>query len=130
LIAVDSSVLVRYLVQDEPDQARLATAFFEERLSDRQPGFVSLVVLLEMIWVLRRGYRRPAEDVAEAVAGLLQARQIHLEHRDAIEAALAGDAADLADRIIHELGKKAGCTETVTFDRWFARLDGVSLLEE
>ncbi|MEA3030023.1 MAG: hypothetical protein QOG13_1348 [Sphingomonadales bacterium] len=130
MIAVDSSVLVRYLVQDEPEQARLAAAFLEEQLSDAQPGFVSVVVLLETIWVLRRGYRRPAEDVVEAVAGLLQARQIHVEHRDAIEAALAGDAADLADRIIHELGRKAGCTETVTFDRRFARLDGVNLLQD
>jgi predicted nucleic-acid-binding protein len=130
LIAVDSSVLVRYLVQDDPDQARLATSFLEDRLSEDQPGFVSAVVLVETIWVLRRGYRRSAADVAAAVTGLLRARQVHVEHRDAIAAALGGDGADLADRIILELGRKAGCSETVTFDRRFARLDGVKLLRD
>jgi predicted nucleic-acid-binding protein len=130
LIAIDSNVLVRYLVQDEPDQARRATVFFEERLSKERPGYISTVVLLEMIWVLARGYRRPAADLTEAVSGLLGARQLHVEHRDAVEAALAGGPAELADRIIHELGRKAGCSETVTFDRRFARLDGVNLLSD
>ncbi len=130
MIAVDSSVLVRYLVQDDPEQARLATNFFEGRLSNERPGFVSAIVLVEMIWVLRRGYRRSAADVSSAIAGLLQARQVHVEHRDAVETALSGGGSDLADRIIHELGRKAGCSETVTFDRRFARLEGVRLLQD
>jgi predicted nucleic-acid-binding protein len=128
LIALDSSVILRYLTQDDTAQARAATRLMESTLSENKPGYVSIVVLLETIWVLQRGYGRSPEAIFDIVARLLQARQLTIGDRVAVEAALSGGAGDLADRIIHELGRAAGCSETVTFDRRFARLEGVRLL--
>lgn len=52
MIALDTNVLVRYLAQDDREQARVATRFIEEHLTADDPGFVSTIVLCEIIWVL------------------------------------------------------------------------------
>ena len=128
MIALDSNVLLRYLTEDDPAQTRQAVTLIEEQLTAEQPGYVSIVVLLETIWVLGSGYRYPAELIERVVSGLLDAAQLHFGERHAIETALAQTGPGLVDRIIHELGRQAGCRETVTFDRRFARLPGVRLL--
>lgn len=128
MIALDTNVLLRYLIQDEPKQGPAAARFVEQHLSAQQPGFVSLVVVFEMIWVMRSGYRLGAEDIATALARLLDAKQIRVERHAILENALQGGIQQLADRVIHEIGRSAGCTETATFDRRFARIEGVRLL--
>lgn len=129
MIAVDSSVLLRYLLQDDADQGRAAAEFFETKLSSNLPGFISAVVLLEMIWVARRAYKLSAEAVADTVGELLDSPNLVVEHSPVIRAALSTGPDHLADTLVHELGRRAGCSETVTFDRRFARLPGVRLLE-
>lgn len=129
MIALDSSILVRYLVQDDPEQGRIAADFVEGRLSAEQPGYVSTIVLIETIWVLRSRYALSMEDVASTVSGLLSARQLRVEQRGLVESLLLAGPKHLADRIIHALASRAGCSETVTFDHRFARLPGVRLLE-
>ncbi len=128
MIAVDSSVLVRYLVQDDEAQGQIAAEFLEGQLSDEKRGFISCIVFTELIWVLRRTYRLSSADVGAALAGLLTSRQLHFEHRGLLEAAIIDGPDQLADRVIHEVGRRAGCQETVTFDRRFARRASVRLL--
>ncbi len=127
LIAVDSSVLLRYVARDDERQARIATEFFEARLK-AEPGYLTVGAFLETIWVLGRVYGYSPQEVEEVAAGFLQVRELIIAERAAIERALAMSGTGLADRIIHELGRQAGCSETVTFDRRFARLPGVTLL--
>jgi predicted nucleic-acid-binding protein len=129
LIALDSSVLVRYLVQDNPDQVRAAARLIEDELSENKPGYISLVVLVEVTWVLGRTYGFAGADIEAAVTGLMRAKQFELERRELVEVAVRGDMRHFADRLIHQLGRRAGCVETVTFDRRFSRLPGVRLLE-
>lgn len=128
MIAVDSSVLVRYLAQDDPDQGRIAARFMEELLSADEPGYVSIGVLIETIWVLRRAYRLEDVHIAAAIQNLLSVTQLRVERRGVVEQVLRSGFRDLADRIIHEPGRRAGCNETVTFDRRYARIEGVRLL--
>lgn len=128
MIGVDSSILVRYVTRDDEEQTRLATTFLEDRLSDDDPGHVTVGALLETIWVLRRVYGYTSAQVGAVVSAFLGARQLRLAERTAIERALRVGASGLAAAIIHELGRQAGCSETVTFDRRFARLAGVTLL--
>jgi predicted nucleic-acid-binding protein len=128
LLALDSNILLRYVTQDDPVQRELATELIETGLSAENPGFVSLVALLETVWALRRGYGATPEVIADVVRRLVHAPPINLAEQPAIEAALALDSRDLADAILHELGRAAGCSETLTFDRRFARLKGVRLL--
>ena len=58
MVGLDTNVLLRYLVQDDPAQSRRATEIVERRLTRRDPGFVSLVSILEIVWVLGTLYKR------------------------------------------------------------------------
>ena len=128
MIALDSSVLVRYLTQDDPSQGASAARFLEEELTADRPGFVSVIVLCEVSWVLRRGYRFSRSQVQTALRALLGIRQLTFGDLAFVERAVSSNDQDIADFLIHELGRAAGCAETVTFDRRFARVQGVRLL--
>jgi len=128
VIAIDTNVLVRYIVGDDPAQSELASTFIETELSPEAPGFISLVALVELSWVLRRLYGASAETVATILRTLLASPQIAVENPDAVARAIAGPHEDVADGLIHEVGRSAGCEKTITFDRKFARGPGVELL--
>jgi predicted nucleic-acid-binding protein len=129
VIALDTNILVRYFVRDDPVQAERARAYVDAELSEDNPGFVSLVVLAELDWVCRRVYRLAAADVRMAIRKLTGARQIVIESEEMVKTALESGHDDLADQLIDGIGRAVGCTHTVTFDRKFARLDGVELLK-
>jgi predicted nucleic-acid-binding protein len=131
LLAIDSSVLVRYFINDSPAQSRAATRLLEQDCSETAPAYLSLGALLETIWVLRSSYNVSPADVAQIVTRLLDAKQLVVAQRAVVLRALDTSGQGLADAIIHELGREAGCEETITFDRRFARLPlpGVRLLE-
>lgn len=131
MIGVDTNVLVRYLVQDDPAQTGLAKRFLETELSDRQPGFVSLVVLVETLWVLRSIYALTPVELVETVRDLLEIGQLHVEQRTSVMRALTRIGqrnADLVDALVAEIAVEAGCTRTVTFDRAAVKL-GMELLK-
>jgi predicted nucleic-acid-binding protein len=127
LIALDTNVLVRYLVGDDARQTPVATRIIEETLTASEPGFVSLIVLVELSWVLDRVYGCAVNQVASIFAELLASPTILVEQAAAVASAIAQPHGDLADSLLHEVGKAHGCGQTVTFDRKFARLPGVEL---
>lgn len=129
MIALDTNILVRYLVGDDARQAEIARRIVEDVLTPSEPGFVSLIVLVELSWVLDRVYRCPPEQVVTIVTELLASPTILVEQPLAVAAAIALPHDDLADTLLHEVGKGRGCEHTVTFDRKFARLPGVALAE-
>ncbi len=119
MIAVDTNVLVRYLVDDDPDQSARAAAFVERLLERDDRIFVSRIVLCEVVWVLTRGYGFSRPEVVRALRGLLKARQVVVEELDAVRRSLdayAGGSADFADYAILECARSAGCTRFTTFD--------------
>ena len=128
MIAIDTNVLVRYVVGDDPIQSAQAARLLEDTLTPEIPGFVSLVVVVELSWVLGRAYRASPETVRDVLRRLLESRQIVVQAADVVERALAPTESDLADLLIHYLGAAAGCERTVTFDRRFARTPGVERL--
>ena len=120
MIGLDTNVVVRYLMQDEPQQAGRATAFIERQLSAENPGFISLVVLTEIAWVLRSCYDIDRDKISRTFRAMLETRQLWVERTDLVVRALrryAGNAADFSDALIVELARDQGCTETVSFDR-------------
>lgn len=129
MIGLDTNVVIRYVVQDEPAQAALASRIFEG-LSDSSQGFVSTVTLVEVYWVLRRAYGVDRASAADVLQGLLESREIILEEPDAVRRAIrhVAHGGDFADSLISELGFQAGCGCTWTFDRDASRLPGMRLL--
>lgn len=130
MIALDTNVLVRFLVQDDPDQARIATALFDQ-LTDADPGFVSREVLIELVWVLERAYGYTRSDIAAALEGLLSAIELVIEADDNVGQAVERyrlEGFGFADLIIAAAARRAGSRELVTFDRKAARLPDVRLL--
>ena len=132
MIALDTNVLVRFLVQDDPMQAQLATKVIDQ-LTDDAPGFVSREVLIELVWVLERAYRLGHPDIATALDGLLSAIELEVEGSDEVAPALElyrNDGFGFADLMIAAAARRAGATEMVTFDRKAARLPGVHLIKD
>ncbi len=130
MTGLDTSILVRYLTQDDSIQSPVATEILEKRLSEANPGFISVVVIAEMVWVLDRAYGFESHETAGAIERLLQADRLVVEHeQEVFEAMLALRAghAEFADALIGALGSKAGCTRTLTFNRQAARLPGFAL---
>lgn len=129
MIELDTNVLIRYLTQDDPVQAARATRLVES-LDEQDPGFVSVVVLVELHWVLRRAYGVSGRNAADIIRGLLDAKEVSLQEPDAARRALrrVTGAVDFADALIGELGTLAGCDYTATLDRRAARLPTMKLL--
>jgi predicted nucleic-acid-binding protein len=130
VIALDTNVLVRFLVQDEPEQARIAADMIEQ-LTDTVPGFVGREVLVELVWVLERAYGYSRSEIAGAVDGLLSATELVIEAADDVGPAFElyrNDGFGIADLMIVAAARRVGAAELVTFDRKAARLPGVRLL--
>ena len=131
MIGLDTNVLVRYLAQDDPAQSRTATELIEHRLSEAEPGFLSIVAMAEFAWVLERAYRLAAQEIAAAIEGILQSEVLVVENEQEVFTAMVAlkeGRGSFADALIGALGVKAGCSWTVTFDRRAGRLDGFELL--
>ncbi len=130
MIGLDTNVLVRYLAQDDLNQAARATRIIERELTEDAPGFVGLVVLVETTWVLQRRYRASAEEIRETVNDLLGSRSIVVENRAVVARALASSeksSCGFADAIIAASALSAGCRSIVSFDRGAVRA-GMTLI--
>lgn len=128
---VDTNILVRYIVADDPAQFRAATRFIEHECSPREPGFINHVVLAEVVWVLESSYKLPRLAIVSALRVLLGANQLSIEEVEDARAALHEyeDGADFADSLIAAANARAGCEYTATFDRRAAGRSGFRLIK-
>jgi predicted nucleic-acid-binding protein len=131
VIGLDTNVVGRYLAQDDLQQSAISSRLIEQELSPENPGFVPLVVLAELAWVLEDCYRLSRADTGSLLARLLRARQVRVQDPDSAWQALSlfqSGRADFADCLVAETATAAGCIRTVTFDRLAARDAGIQLL--
>jgi len=127
MIGLDTNVVVRYLTQDDPVQSRRATEILEQELTVARPGFVCVVTMAEIVWVLDRAYGLTAREVASAIERMLQTDVLLIENEQEIftaAAALKSGRGSFPDALIAALGAKAGCKHTLTFDQKALRLPG------
>ncbi|MBL8577816.1 MAG: type II toxin-antitoxin system VapC family toxin [Mesorhizobium sp.] len=122
MIAVDTNILLRFVLRDDEAQFIKASAFLEERTSE-DPAFVSLIVVAELVWVLRKRYGYSRTDIGTLLSRLLDTEEILFEDHGSLSA-IAAEAkdGDLADHLISYSARRAGCSHTVTFDLKAARL--------
>jgi predicted nucleic-acid-binding protein len=127
VIGIDTTVLVRYLTQDDPIQSARATKLIEDNLTAREPGFVSVVAMVETAWVLDRVYGLTHGEIATAIELVLRADLLVVESEQQVFTSMVAvreGSGSFADALICELGFKAGCSYTVTFDRKASRVHG------
>jgi predicted nucleic-acid-binding protein len=124
VIGIDSSVLLRYLLDDDPLWSPVATRFIEEELTAENPGYINLLVLAETVWTLRRSPLFDNSKLALAIEGLLEFDKFVVADRDTVADALMrfrADGAGFANFLIAELNRAAGASVTVAIDRAAAR---------
>jgi len=128
---IDTNVLVRYMVQDDPTQSKLAARFIERECTRESPGFVNRIVLCELVWVLDGVYRYPKERIIDALEKLLRIDRFMVEDVQSAWSALQkyrSGPADFADYLLGILNRRAGCDSTVSFDRGACRSGDFTLL--
>jgi predicted nucleic-acid-binding protein len=131
MTGLDTNILVRYLTEDDPIQSRKARELIEPQLTEENPGFVSIVAMIELVWVLDRAYRLGPREIAKAVERILQVDVFVVENEQEVFTAmivLKQGRGSFADALIAELGARAGCQHTLTFDRRALRLPGFRAL--
>ncbi|MDN5881631.1 MAG: type II toxin-antitoxin system VapC family toxin [Nitrosospira sp.] len=131
MIGLDTNVLVRYIMQDDPEQSPQASALIES-LTAGNAGFITLVSAVELVWVLGACYGLGRRQLADALEALLRTRELILEHAEIVLRATSiyrGTKADFADCLIGEAAASAGCEQTVTFDRGAAKHTGMRLIQ-
>jgi len=127
MIGLDTNVVVRYLTQDDPRQSKRATQIFDHQVTTADPGFLSVVTMVETVWVLGRAYGFVGQEIAAAVELLLQTEVLVIENEQEVFSAMIAlhlGRGDFADALIAALGAKAGCQHTLTFDQKALRLAG------
>ncbi len=129
MTGLDTNVLVRYIMQDDPAQSAKAAALIESLGADN-PGFIPLVAIVELYWVLTTCYALSDAQAASALEALVRTKQFVVERADVVVRALrvfqAGKA-DWPDCLIERSAAHAGCSQTVTFDKRAAKHAGMVL---
>jgi predicted nucleic-acid-binding protein len=131
MIGLDTNVLVRYITQDEPSQSVRASKFIEQECSQIKPGFVGIVTLVELVWVIETCYGALKSDVISLLQRLLSTKQLVIQDAETVWKALRlyeSGQADFADYLIERIANTAGCGITVTFDKVAAKA-GMTLLK-
>ena len=131
MIGIDTNVLVRYIAQDDAAQSRRATSFIEKECNEAAPGFVGLVVLVEVVWVSESSYGAAREDVADIVRRILSIKQLVVQDAETAWKALRlfeSGKTDFADCLVERSAMAAGCKSVVTFDKQAAKA-GMTLLK-
>jgi predicted nucleic-acid-binding protein len=130
MIGLDTNVLVRYIMQDDVKQSPLATRLIES-LSAESLGFVPLVSVVELFWVMSCAYELDRDQLVEALGSLLRTKELVIERAEIVWKALrmfqTADV-DFADCLIERSAAAIGCEKTMTFDRGAAKGAGMTLV--
>jgi predicted nucleic-acid-binding protein len=126
MTSLDANILVRYFAQDDPIQSGVATEIIEDRLTEADPGFISLVAIAETMWVLQKSYRLSDLEIARRRADSRVRCSGYRKPDTGIQRrnALREGRGSFADVLIGALNANAGCSRTLTFDRTALRLPG------
>ena len=129
MIALDTNVLVRFLVEDDEAQSRRASRLIENARKRDETLFISDIVMCETVWVLSMSYRFSRSEIAGVLGDLLRGRGVVFSSSDSLARALQAYVAgkgDFADYLIREHARAAGADTVATFDRALLKDQGFS----
>ena len=130
MIGLDTDIVVRYITQDDPAQSKKATHLIES-LSAEAPGFITLVALVEVVWVLEKSYSATKRQIVDVLETLLRTKELIVERAEVVARALVLfviSRADFSDCLIARCAQAAQCEYTLTFDKVAANSAGMRLL--
>jgi predicted nucleic-acid-binding protein len=130
MIGLDTNILIRYFVQDDPVQSLQASEIIERRLTEENPGFISIVAMVEIVWVLDRAYRFKVREIASVIERMLQTDVLVVQNEQEVFTAMIAlkeGQGSFADAVISALAIKANCSCTLTFDRKALHIPGFML---
>lgn len=130
LVGIDTNVVLRYVLNDDPDQYVRAVRLFQS-LTTQRLGFITQVTLVETYWVLSRSLKLSRGECLALIRGLIETEVIDFDDGESVvrALALAEEGADFADALIEGAMELFGATETVTFDKAASERLGWRLLE-
>ncbi len=132
MIAIDTNVIVRSLLDDDVQQSPAANRLLDG-LTTHNPGFVCREVVIELVWVLERVYKLPRSTIGTAILELIASGDLIVENDRAMTHAAyryMQGGVDFADLMVLATADDHGATQLYTFDRKLARLDGARLLSD
>lgn len=130
MIGLDTNILVRYFIKDDPQQTRLAVNLIFS-LSPSEPGWIGVAIFMELDWVMNNLLKMKKDRVVEIFDTLLASRELVVENGETVREALhlyRFRNTDFSDCLIAASARAAGCSRTVTFDWVAARDAGMELL--
>jgi predicted nucleic-acid-binding protein len=130
MIGLDTNIVVRYLTHDDAVQTAAAVRVIES-LSQDSPGFLSLIVIAELVWVLEVSYHFKKSEIEQVLDTLLRSKELQVERGEIVAQALrkfSTGRADFVDCLIERCGHAARCQYTFTFDQNAAGTAGMKLL--
>ncbi len=119
MIGLDTNILVRYLTQDDPAQARLVNRVIDKAAEAGDTFFITAVALCELVWVLEDVYRYKKAEILQALESILRTAQFRFESKKELWRAFhdyQSGKADFSDYVIGQIGLASGCNTTLTFD--------------
>lgn len=128
MIGLDTNVVVRYIMQDDPSQSAKASRLIES-MTTETPGFITQISVVELVWVLTGAYGLNRDQVFQVIQTLLSTKELLIERAEIVWKALKlfeSGKADFADCLIERSGAAGGCVHTKTFDR--AAVRGCSMV--
>ena len=131
MIGIDTNVLVRHLVQDDPRQSRVATQIITKQCTRESPGCINPIVLCELVWVLESAYGYSKATIINVIDKLLRTSQFRIEDAQSVWISFRmyqQGKVDFADCLLGTTNQLNGCDVTVTFDQAASKLDGFELL--
>ena len=130
MIALDTNVLVRYLVNDDIEQAQLARDLLAN-LTSQNPGFICREVIMELAWVCDRCYGFSRDQIATVFEELIATAELHVEAAEDVFRAVHGyrrGDSEFSDQMIAAAASRFDNVPLYTFDKQVAQLDGAVLL--
>lgn len=133
MLGLDTNILIRYIVQDDPVQSPLVSQFLKRKCTEKNPCYIGHIVLCEVVWVLESAYGYSREQVAETLKLILETRHFCVEEPGSAWSALKAYRArgvDFSDALLGETNQLHGCETTVTLDKKASKTDTFKLLTE
>lgn len=130
--ALDTNILIRFLVRDDEKQARVVYKVFKDTEKRRETLFVPLLVVLETIWVLESVYAVGRDEIIGAFEALLLMPILVFESQVTIRRfvdAAGTTKTDLAELLIAASATLSGCDTVLTFDKTASKFSAFELIK-